>query len=171
MKRNKISVVVIGLALISLSCSASPIDPGYEDVLISKDLLADKFGDDNGTTSRDELEFLNSFFSTSLEAWTLGGYPDQYWGKNEIPFSAVLDILTAIGIGKPHRSEAELRKALEGQGILTTSVGVYVFSIDLAGVDMIRIKHFFRSSGGYVGEHEWTEIKIIPDSEFYASDL
>jgi len=162
MRSNFILSIVL-LSIFLLSCSTSPVDPNYDSVLISKDLLADWFGDKNGTTSQAEMDLLDSFFCSNLEAWAMGSFPGG-WRTDKIRFSNVFYHLKTFWLFGPYESEKELRA--QGFTGLPSPVGIFVFVLDFGKTDMVRIKHLYKSPGSRIGEQEWVEATIIPDHEW-----
>ena len=162
--KKSLEGIVIGIPLIS-SCGKNPLKSEIElqDIFIEKTLIADGFGNQDGTASQDELNIIDNYFKSNFEAWGLGGFPWDYRDKNEIPILEVMDALKNVKLDGPYKNEAELRKNYEGIGIrkvTTALLGIYVFDSGDYKSEQYRLKYFYKCGGGYISEHKFIPMVV-----------
>ena len=96
----------------------------------------------------------------------MGGFPDDYRDKNEIPLFEIVNSIENVRLDGPYKNESELRTHYEGIGGLRTPlVGIYVFVqheiIDGSmAYELLRLKHYYMASGPNVSRGEWTPMII-----------
>ena len=148
----------LSLFLFVLGCekSTEPIGDGTP---IDINIVADGFGDHNGSASESELEFVNEYFQSNKQAWIIGsnaaGY-DTYEVKT-IPSDVVVKSIKGMKLVGPFTSENDLRDTLDDISFRIPFVGIYV----LTRRNECLIIRFFRSPGPSVGQVEWEEFEII----------
>jgi len=157
LKKSLEGIVIASIPFIS--CSKNPVESESPYIFIDKTLVADSFGNSDGTASKTEVDNINNYFISNIEAWGLGGFHWYYWNKNEIPLSVVRNTLKAPLYG-PFKNEDELRKNYEGMAIKTPYVGIYVFTQD--GIpEQYRLKCLYYAPGPNVSEGVWIGKRII----------
>ena len=152
--------IVIGGVPLIYNCSKNPVSYELEGIYIDRELLADGFGYHDGTVSKTEVDDIDNYFKSNNEAWGLvGGFPESYLNKNEIPLSEVINILNG-GLHGPFKSEAELRSFMEGTLIhwYKHQFGIYVFVSENHKSNQYRLKYTFRCNGVL----NTTKGKLIP---------
>ena len=148
----------IGVLLLLLQCKGLRYQ--YEvTVVVDEEVVADGFGNHDGTASEDELKSMEEYLSSNEEAWSVGYIPHRYWGPvTVIPADTVLYAFKENRLLGPYESEERLREAYEGVGFRTPYVGVYV----IVSGEAYEITKFFRAPGGGFSESEWVRMKIVP---------
>jgi len=135
---------------------------GNDHKLISKKLLADRFGDRDGNASEDELSVIVEHFKVHRELWTTGGFPSDYRNKKEIPFDVILDQINRTQLYGLLPNEAEFLKLFAHGSVRTPFVGIFVFVPDEDISNMFFIRRYFRAAGPQIGNRSlWEEKKII----------
>jgi len=136
--------------------STEPIGEGAP---IDINIVADGFGDHNGSASESELEFIKEYFNSNQQAWLIGAFAHGYESEevHTIPSDIVVKVFKGIRLRGPYTSENDLRQNLDGISIRTPFVGIYV----LTRSSQCLIIRFFRSPGPKVGEAEWEEFQIL----------
>jgi len=142
--------IVISILFISC-CGKNPVDSKYEleGVYIDKELVADGIGNYDGVASKTELDEIDNYFKSNIEAWGLvGGFPETYLNKNEIPISEVINELNKRLYG-PFKSEAELRNFMGGTFIrwYQFRFGIFVFVSENNKSNQYRLKYIFKCFG------------------------
>ena len=107
LKKSLESIVITSIPLIS-SCGKNPVSYELEDIFIDKRMVADAFGNHDGTASEDELNFIDNYFKSNLEAWADGVWLGKNLDKNEISLSEVINLIKRLE--GPFKSEVELRE-------------------------------------------------------------
>ena len=148
----------LALFIIVVGCKKST-EPIGEGTPIDINIVADGFGDHNGDASEEELDFINDYFNSSQEAWTIGSNAAGYESEDvhTIPSDIVVKSFKGIRLWGPYTSENDLRQELNGISIRTPFVGIYV----LTRRSQCCILRFFRAPGPKVGEANWDEFQII----------
>ena len=148
-------VIIFSLILIFPGCGLSPENNDIT-IQIDENLLADAFGDHDGSVSAEELEKIEDFFFKNHDVWCIDGYPSDYWESNEIPVERIKECFGSMRPIGPYKSEAELRKKWEGINIRTPFLGVYV----LRKTNGYVLYKMYRSPGPRISTAEWVEISI-----------
>ena len=161
LKKSLEGIVICSIPLI-YNCGKNPVNYEIKDIFVDRELIADGFGDHNGVASKTELDEIDNYFKSNIEAYSLGVFPGDYQDKNEIPHSVIIDRLFAPIFDGPYKSEDELRKHYEGKAIKIINVGIYVFTKDVIP-EQYRITRFYKAPGANVSGGEWTP-KIIINS-------
>ena len=157
--KKSLEGIVIGIPLIS-GCCKNPVSYKLEGIYIDRELLADGFGYHDGTVSKTEVDDIDNYFKSNNEAWGLvGGFPESYLNKNEIPISEVINELNK-GILGPFKSENELRNFMGGTLIrwYQFRFGIYVFTSENHKPNQYRLKYTFKC----IGALNTTKGELIP---------
>jgi hypothetical protein len=148
----------LSLFLLVLGCKIST-EPIGEGIPIDINIVADGFGDHNGSASSEELDFIIDYFHSNQKAWIIGqnavGF--ETYEVKSIPSDTVVKFFKRNRLIGPYTSENNLRQELEGLSFLTPFVGIYV----LTRHSECLIIRYFRSPGPTVSQAEWEEFKII----------
>ena len=136
--------------------STEPIGEGTP---IDITIVADGFGDHNGSASESELGFINEYFNSNQQAWIIGAFAHGYENEDvhTIPSDIVVSAFKGISLIGPYTSENDLRQELDGISFRTPFIGIYV----LTRSSECLIIRFLRSPGPKVGEANWEEFQII----------
>ena len=147
----------LSLFLFVISCEKSTESIG-DGAMIDINIVADGFGDHNGSASLEELDFINDYFTSNKEAWTIGSNAagDETYEVKTLPSEIVVKAFERVRPWGPYTSENNLRQELDGASIRTPLVGIYV----LTRRSECFIIKFFRSPGPRVGEVDWEEFQI-----------
>ena len=149
---------ILSLFLVIIGCEKS-FDPIGEVTPIDINIVADRFGDHDGSTSESELEFISEYFTNHQQAWAIGSIAAKYRDENvkSIPADTVIKTLSYSALTGPYTSENDLRDELGGWSIRTPYVGIYVLTRN----HQCCIIKFFRAPGPKIGEADWDELEII----------
>jgi hypothetical protein len=143
----------LGLLLTcSFGCSSST-DVDAPSVVLDKNVVADAFGDHNGTATADEVKLVDDYFAANAEAWCLTGIPSA--AATEVSADDVKRVFAQMAT-HPYHNENEFRAAYQGTSIKTPSVGVVVLR---NGMQIIVTK-FFRSPGPAISTAQWESLAV-----------
>ena len=144
------------LMLPLLSQCNSPASPEQEiTALLDKDVVADKFGDNNGLVTPQELHAVDEYFVTNDSAWCHQGCTLQDSSASSISAQQVRNSFMLACRFYP--SEQAFRTALQGEGV--KSVWVSIMVLRQYGTQ-IYASSFYRSHGGYFTSNQWTKLAI-----------
>lgn len=155
--QHSIRILTLGL-LLSSGCStaSSPVEV-HNRALLDRSVVADKFGDNNDTTTTEELQALAGYFSSNQGAWCLQACPlDDH---ESLTISAQQVRLSFVLATHPYPSEESLRAAYSGIAIKTPTVSVIVLQ-QLDG--QIYAVTYYRSPGATFSNAVWTQLQITP---------
>jgi hypothetical protein len=155
LKDFPLSAILFILPFFLFSCEKS-FEPIPEVAYISKEVVADAFGNHDGITTRDELDFVDQYFKTNDDAWCVGVCYDRYWynDQNTIGCNELVEMFGFMKCIGPYGSEEKLRESFPGTR--TPFVGIYT----LKHTYKYRIYRFFRASGPRVSTDSWIELII-----------
>jgi hypothetical protein len=66
--KKSLEGLIIGSIPLILNCEKNPVKSELQDIFIEKNLVADGFGNQDGTASQDELNFIDNYFKSNFEA-------------------------------------------------------------------------------------------------------
>jgi len=138
-----------------ISCENGSTDPSDEQVQveISKEYLADEFGDQNGIASDLELEFVKEYFNIHGEMWLVTRCMKRE--GNTVKADTVKKYFKPMSI--PYSSEEKLRSENIRSSIRTPLIGITIVTKS----SDYEVTKTFRSPGPKYSEAEWVELKII----------
>jgi len=112
MKLHRITILLLSIFLI-ISCKKST-EPLGNDTCIDINIVADRFGDQNGITSDAELNFISDYFDKHNQAWAIGSIASDYQDDHSpsIPADTLLKSLRYSALTGPYPSENDLRNDL-----------------------------------------------------------
>lgn len=148
----------LSLFFVIIGCEKS-FDPIGEVNPIDINIIADGFGDHDGSTSESELEFITEYFINHQQAWAIGSIAANYRDEiaNSIPADTLIKTITRSALMGPYTSENNLRQELNGWSIRTPFVGVYVLTRN----SQCCIIKFFRAPGPMISDQDWDELQIL----------
>lgn len=151
-------VVVLSLVVVLVTGCKSTSSPEelQNGVQLDRNSVADKFGDNNGTATAQELQSVVDYFAANDSAWCLQTYPLQDAAATTISAQQVKD--SFILQTHPYSSEQAIRSAFDGIGIRTLNVSVVVLK-QLNG--QINAISFYHSPGATFSSANWTRLKIM----------
>ena len=153
----QIRELLLLLLIFILNCGGDTAE-----MLVSKEVLADGFGNHDGEASEDEITFIDDYFKTNREAWTFTVFSSDYYTKDEIPFSVVMEIITNHNLRHPLPSQDEFLNVHEGMSILTPYISIFNFTPDSKISNMFKINNFYKAPGGSFSERDlWKPMKIL----------
>jgi len=120
-------------------------------IVINRNLVADMLGNNDNSTTNDEISKLDSFFNVSKNGWAIGTWPND--SSNSIKAEVIKE---HFHIESPLcKDETELRSAFEGISARSLYVGIYVIKSEKD----IVIQKLYRSSGN-ISKSNWQVIQI-----------
>ena len=152
---KKVTFTAFSLVLALFSGCKSPSSPEQQVyVPLDKNTVADKFGDNNGVSTPQELQAVDDYFAINDSAWCLQDCPPED-SSASVSAQQVKNAFTLACRFYP--SEEALRTAFQGAGIKTVWVSIMV----LRQTDsQIYVVSFYRSHGGSVASNEWTKLSM-----------
>ncbi|MFC1557742.1 hypothetical protein ACFL40_00155 [candidate division KSB1 bacterium] len=149
LKLISIVFIIYFIGILVSGCEKNPVNSELEDIFLDKEFIADAFGNSDGTASETEVDDINNYFTSNTDARGLGGFPETYFDKNEIPLSEVINAISGKLYG-PFKSEAELRTFKEQALFLwaTDRFWIYVFASENNKSNQYRLKYLYKNIGG-----------------------
>ena len=146
------------LSAVVLTSCYEPAERGSSKYGYHALLVADRWGNGNGTAEPEEIEYLLNYFEDHREAWCLGHYPWPNVNEGRVRIETLWETFKASERSEPAPGEADLREKLGDASLRTPFVGIYVLTFDGFDCD---VEKFYRAPGPDVGRAQWTEIKIV----------
>jgi hypothetical protein len=148
---------MLSLIIVFANGCKSPSSPQelQNGLQLDRNTVADKFGDNNGVTTTQELQGVADYFASNDSAWCLQICPSQVSDATSISAQQVKD--SFVLQCHPYPSEQALRSAYEGIAIKTPWVSVMMLEQNNGQINAVS---FYRSPGATFANANWSRLKI-----------